>query len=96
MKTKSYFLVLAALIYTIVGCTDKELFNEPGSDPVLKSSNPKIKIAVMSDMHYMDRTLLPEDINACLDFQKVLIADGYKLTEISDPIFREAVAEIKG
>jgi hypothetical protein len=43
----------------------------------------------------MDRTLLPEDISACPDFQSVLITDGYKLTEISDPIFRKAVAEIK-
>ena len=49
----------------------------------------------MSDMHYMDRTMLPEDIFACPDFQEVLVADGYKLTEISDPVFREAVSQIR-
>ena len=92
---KKFAFLFAALILMIVGCTDNELIPEPESGSFLKSSNAKIKIAVMSDMHYMDRTLLPEDISACPDFQKMLVADGYKLTEISDPIFRAAVAEIK-
>jgi len=95
MKTKTYLLTLIPLIFIIMGCTDKDLLPDIESNIVLKSSNPPIKIAVMSDMHYMDRTMLPEDIFACPDFQEVLVADGYKLTEISDPVFREAVSQIR-
>lgn len=95
MKSKSFFFVLASLILVLTGCNDKDLLTEPESVSVIKSSAIKIKIAVLSDIHYMDRTLIPEDISANPAFQAVLIADGYKLTEISDPIFRKAISELK-
>lgn len=55
--------------------------------------SPQIKIAVVSDIHYLDPALMPDDYVTNEDFQKMMAGDR-KLIELSDPIFRKAIEEI--
>jgi predicted MPP superfamily phosphohydrolase len=95
MKTNLLISVLATLIFLFMGCTEKELL--PESDPVLslKSSNAKLKIAVITDIHYMDQTMLPETPGDNPDFQTLLFNSYNKMIELSEPIFDEAISELR-
>lgn len=95
MKTKKYLLTLATLIFLIVGCTDKDHFTETETSPELKSSNPKLKIVVVSDIHYMDHSLLPENPEVNADFQSLLFSSYNKMVEMSEPIFLKTISELK-
>jgi 3',5'-cyclic AMP phosphodiesterase CpdA len=53
-----------------------------------------LKIAVVSDIHYMDPSLLKNNASAGAAFQAYLDADP-KLIEFSDPIFRTVIAQLK-
>lgn len=53
-----------------------------------------LKIAVVSDIHYMDPSLLTNNASAGDAFQNYLAADP-KLIEYSDPIFRKVIADLK-
>jgi predicted MPP superfamily phosphohydrolase len=57
-------------------------------------NNFHLKIAVVSDIHYMDPSLLKNHANTGAAFNAYLDADP-KLIEFSDPIFRNVVAQIK-
>ena len=94
MKTKLLIPALFALILIFMGCKDEML---PGPDTVssLKSSNAKLKIAVVSDIHYMDHSLLPAVPEENPDFQKLLISGYNKLVEMSEPIFFAGIGEYK-
>ncbi len=61
----------------------------------LKSAKPKMKIAVMSDIHYLDPALMTGNPSTFPtgDFQTYLNSDP-KLLEFSNPILRKAIAEI--
>jgi len=93
MKTRLLFLALFTLI--MMGCTEKELLTEPESSSVLKSVAAKVKIAVISDIHYMDQTLLPETPEDNPDFQTLLFNSYNKMVELSEPIFDEAISELR-
>ncbi len=93
MKTRLLFLALFTLI--MMGCTEKELLTEPESSSVLKSAVAKFKIAVVSDIHYMDQTLLPETPEDNPDFQTLLFNSYNKMIELSEPIFDEAISELR-
>lgn len=93
MKTKLLFFALFTLI--MMGCNEKELLTEPESSSVLKSAVAKVKIAVISDIHYMDQTLLPETPEDNPDFQTLLFDSYNKMVELSEPIFNEAISELR-
>jgi predicted phosphodiesterase len=57
-------------------------------------ANFHLKIAVVSDIHYMDPSLLKNNANTGAAFNAYLDADP-KLIEFSDPIFRNAITQIK-
>ena len=59
----------------------------------LKSAAINLKIAVMSDIHYLDPILMKNGAASGLAFQNYLNSDP-KLIEFSDPIFRKAIAEV--
>jgi 3',5'-cyclic AMP phosphodiesterase CpdA len=55
--------------------------------------NP-LKIAIVSDIHYMDPSLLKNNAAAGAAFQAYLDQDP-KLIEFSDPIFRQCISQLK-
>lgn len=95
MKIKSALLAFTTLIILITGCSEHNLFTEPESVSALKSANAKLKIAVISDIHYMDHSLLPVAPEENVDFQALLFNSYNKMVEMSEPIFLETVAELK-
>ncbi|MCY1720439.1 metallophosphoesterase [Prolixibacteraceae bacterium Z1-6] len=95
MKTKSYLLAFVSMIFLIVSCTEMDLLPEPESDLVLKSSSSKLKVAVITDIHYMDHSLLPENPEENADFQYLLFTSYNKMIELSEPIFLKTVSELK-
>jgi 3',5'-cyclic AMP phosphodiesterase CpdA len=95
MKKIKFFLMV--LIFIVSSCEKDQLLdphNQSGDDIAnLKSSSPKIRIAVISDIHYLDPSLMPDDYVNDPDFQESMSMDR-KLIELSDPIFRKAMSEI--
>jgi len=65
--------------------------NEKSSFDIATS---QLKIAVVSDIHYMDPSLLTNNAAAGDAFQNYIAADP-KLIEYSDPIFRKVMADLK-
>jgi 3',5'-cyclic AMP phosphodiesterase CpdA len=96
MKNVKYFFLMISVFF-VASCTKDQIFNEPDQVPddmlSLKSASGKLKIAVVSDIHFMDPSLLPEDPASNPYFQYYLAKDP-KLIEFSDPIFREVIAEL--
>jgi 3',5'-cyclic AMP phosphodiesterase CpdA len=91
------FTFIVLMLFITASCS-KDLLNDvPGQSPEgiisLKSSFAKLKIAVVSDIHYMNPSLLPDDVAGNQDFQDYLAKDP-KLIELSDPIFRKVVSEL--
>jgi 3',5'-cyclic AMP phosphodiesterase CpdA len=96
MKTLKLFTILALGILA-ASCSKDLVISQPDqtSDEIniLKSARPHLKIAVMSDIHYLDPSLM---VNGAADgaaFQTYLQYDP-KLIAFSAPIFKEAVSEI--
>lgn len=96
MKALNYFLFLFLALWA-VSCSKEMLVNQPeqtvGETNGLKSATIGLKIAVMSDIHYLDQSLMKNGAAAGLAFQTYLNSDP-KLIEFSDPIFRETVSQI--
>ena len=65
--------------------------NEKSSFDIATS---QLKIAVVSDIHYLDPSLLTNNAAAGDAFQNYIAADP-KLIEYSDPIFRKVIADLK-
>jgi 3',5'-cyclic AMP phosphodiesterase CpdA len=95
MKTKILVLNLAMIMILISGCNDNYLYNDPEPDLQLKSSDAKLKIALISDIHYMDHALLPEGPDQNPAFQSLLFSSYNKLIEMSEPIFAKTLSELK-
>jgi predicted MPP superfamily phosphohydrolase len=78
-------------------CTKDPMINEPDqiNDQInsFKSAMPHMKIAVMSDIHYLDATLLKNGAAEGAAFQTYLNSDP-KLIEFSGPILEKAISEI--
>src|SRR6201986_4908873 len=89
MKQK-LLLIVMPLITMILSCA-KEHPIDKGPFPLRDKS---FKIAVVSDIHYMDPSLLKNNASAGAAFQAYLDADP-KLIEFSDPIFRTVIAQLK-
>jgi 3',5'-cyclic AMP phosphodiesterase CpdA len=98
MKTK--FLVIVALFsYSFISCKKefrKSSLNTPLKSKVSwqKSINPHLKIAIVSDIHYMHPSLMINNGAAGAAFQNYLNQDP-KLVQYSDPIWRQVLAELK-
>jgi 3',5'-cyclic AMP phosphodiesterase CpdA len=94
MKTLR-FIVYLAILLAIVACEkqDRDFRQSPiiGGINDHYNFNPKeLKIAVLSDLHYMDPSLLKEDGSA---FQMYLMQDRKLLAE-SDAILQELINEL--
>jgi predicted MPP superfamily phosphohydrolase len=95
MKTLRFLFTILAICF-LAACTKDlptdDLSQIPANgNNALKSKPAQLKIAVMSDIHYMDPSLLIADGAA---FQTYLAYDP-KLLQFSDPIFRTALSKIK-
>ena len=97
MKNLKFFF-LSLMIIVSASCTKDALLDPSGmltdDSNSLKSSQAKLKIAVISDIHYFDPTLMPADPENDYYFQKYLAQDP-KLIHLSDPIFRQVISELK-
>jgi len=95
MMRRIAFLLL--LVLAAFGCTKDRYFDSAGlqfgDDATMKSSSPKVKIAVISDIHFLDPSLMPENYVTNPDFQQDMSMDR-KLIELSDPIFREVISRL--
>jgi predicted phosphodiesterase len=93
MKLKSLFIPYVWMLIIASACskvTPIETGNKGGG--IFYGHN--LKIAVVSDIHYMDPSLLKNNAAAGTAFQDYLAADP-KLIEFSDPIFRTVIAQLK-
>lgn len=95
MKTKNLIAALL-LIFLAVSCAKDYLPDSPEANQgnmELKSASPHLNIAVMSDIHYMDQSLLPVNAAGEAYFQEYLAQDP-KLLEFSDPILRKVISQL--
>ncbi|MCW3108371.1 MAG: metallophosphoesterase [Segetibacter sp.] len=97
---KSKFLFIVVLLSQLVFSCKKEfaedpLITSPGStSSAKKDGNSHLKIAIVSDIHYMHPSLLVNNGAAGTAFQNYVNQDP-KLVEFSDPIWRQVMAELK-
>ena len=95
MKKLKFFLLPAILI--AASCAKDQWYvpNAPvsGNASAFNIISPQIRIAVISDIHYLDLSLMPDDYVNNPYFQGTMAYDR-KLIELSDPIFREAIDEL--
>jgi 3',5'-cyclic AMP phosphodiesterase CpdA len=95
MKTKN-FLAALLIVFFAASCTKDYLIDSPeviSENNDLKSASPHLKIAVVSDIHYFDPSLLPVDPVGEAYFQEYLAQDP-KLLEFSDPILRKVISDL--
>ena len=96
MKTR--LLITLFLLFIISSCK-KETFPETNrsADELsfnnVQNSSGQLKIAVVSDIHYMDPSLLANGAENGYAFQMYLAQDP-KLLEYSDAIFRETITRL--
>jgi 3',5'-cyclic AMP phosphodiesterase CpdA len=89
MKEKLLLSILTAII--VLSSCRKELQPDKGPFP---NPGARLKIAVVSDIHYMNPSLLKNNAAGGAAFQAYLDADP-KLIEFSDPIFRTVITQLK-
>ncbi len=95
MKSKLW-LVIVLLSQLILSCK-KEYFNDEAAKAKKserEKDKPHLRIAIVSDIHYMDPSLLINNGAAGTAFQNYLDQDP-KLVQYSDPIFRNVLVDIK-
>ncbi|MBG0858401.1 MAG: metallophosphoesterase [Bacteroidales bacterium] len=95
MKKSEYFLLV--MIFLCASCA-KDQWNDPpgllpGNNSPFNRISPQIKIAVVSDIHYMDPSIAPDDPENNQYWQDYVSHDR-KIFELSDPIFRKVVSEL--
>jgi predicted MPP superfamily phosphohydrolase len=96
---KLKFLLLILMIFAVAGCKKDFLADDTSqamndSYNALKCKPLQLKIAVISDIHYMSPSLLKNGAANGAAFQAYLAADP-KLLEYSDPIFRKVISQLK-
>jgi len=95
MKKLKFCLLI--IIFISASCAKDQLLDPQNQVTDHFSSKhciaPKIKIAVVSDIHYMDQSIMPDDVKNNPYFLEYLSKDR-KLLEVSDPIFRKVVFEL--
>jgi 3',5'-cyclic AMP phosphodiesterase CpdA len=91
---KILYLLITFSVFLVTSCMKENPLT--GNFPIDKGSygnSSKLKIAVISDIHYMDGSLLKNNAATGLAFQNYLAADP-KLLEYSDPIFRQCISQV--
>lgn len=98
------FFYLMLLIFLVASCTkdqftdQDQLMNSPelltGNSSPFNLICPQIRIAVVSDLHFMDPSIAPEDPENNLYWQEYVSHDR-KIYEFGDPVFREVVMDLK-
>lgn len=88
---KNTWIFMALLLEFALSCK-KDFLHEKGPWP--KGPNHHLKIAIVSDIHYMHPSLLQSNGAAGLAFQNYVNQDP-KMVEYSDAIFRQVMAELK-
>lgn len=97
MKSFKLLFILAAIFW--LSACNKDLNLDPlnpaleTNTNVLKSKSLQLKIAVVSDIHYLDPSLMQNNAANGIAFQSYLAADP-KLIEFSGPIFKEVISEL--
>ena len=98
MKTLKFLFDLTVICF-VAACTKDLPIAELSQAPVngndeTKCKPAELKIEVISDIHYMDHSLLLNGAENGLAFQTYLTYDP-KLIQFGDPIFRTAISKIK-
>jgi 3',5'-cyclic AMP phosphodiesterase CpdA len=97
MKTKM-FLLLAFVCQCFLSCkkdfTKYPVLDDAETNPGKNEGNSHLKIAIVSDIHYMHPSLLINDGAEGKAFQDYLNQDP-KLVQYSDPIWRQVMAALK-
>ncbi len=90
---KLFYLIITCLVFFSSSCMKEAPWtNATGKGEYIHTSI-QLKIAVVSDIHYMDASLLKHNAASGAAFQAYLAADP-KLLEYSDPIFRQCISQI--
>ena len=93
-KSRLFHLLLLMLV--VASCAKDQWSEAPlkvqGNNSPYNLICPQIKIVVVSDIHYLDPVLMPDDVNNQY-FQAVLAGDR-KIIELSDPIFRRVMEDV--
>jgi predicted phosphodiesterase len=95
MKTLNCILCLI-LVILAVSCSKDQILNAPeqvSAENELKSASTQMKIAVISDIHYLDPSLMTNNAAAGTAFQNYLDASP-NLLEFVDPIFKKTMSQI--
>ncbi|MEP7141507.1 MAG: metallophosphoesterase [Ferruginibacter sp.] len=101
MKQKLWLIVI--LLGQLVLSCKRELMNDhndqgcnfsESDNTANRGGNNQLKIAIVSDIHYMHPSLLGANGASGLAFQNYLNQDP-KMVEYSDPIFRKVLAELR-
>jgi predicted MPP superfamily phosphohydrolase len=95
----SYLFIILAVTFLLNSCmedliTDPINLSSESNDNDLKSKQLPIKIAIVSDIHYLDPSLMKNNAADGADFQSYLAADP-KLIQFSDPIFRKVISDLQ-
>src|SRR5664279_2113530 len=92
---KCFYAILSLSIFMATSCVK----NSPleGEFPIGKgghgNNDRQLKIAIVSDIHYMSSSLLKNNAAAGAAFQAYLDQDP-KLIQYSDPIFRQCMSQV--
>ena len=90
---KRYLLFLMFAFFLATSCMkENPLISFPGKGGH-DGQGDELKIAVVSDIHYMSASLLKNHANTGAAFQAYLDQDP-KLIEFSDPIFRQCIQQV--
>jgi predicted MPP superfamily phosphohydrolase len=96
MKQLKFYLII--VLSLLAASCSKDLVTDQPDQTItngmnLKSANAPLKIAVMSDLHYLHPSLMKNNAESGEAFQTYLMYDP-KLIEFSEPILKKAIAEI--
>jgi predicted MPP superfamily phosphohydrolase len=96
MKKLESFLLL--LIFLCASCAKDQWFDPPLKGPGNNNSpynliSPQIRIAVLSDIHFMDPAIAPDDPENNPEWQSMVTHDR-KIFELSAPIFIKVVSDL--
>ncbi len=90
---KQFYLLLLSVFFLASSCMkENPLTNFPDKGGHIGNGN-QLKIAIVSDIHYMAASLLKNNANTGAAFQAYLDQDP-KLIEFSDPIFRQCIKQV--
>ena len=92
MKKRYYVFLMFAFFLATSCMKENPLTNFPGKGGHVGEGDG-MKIAIVSDIHYMSASLLKNHANTGAAFQAYLDQDP-KLIEFSDPIFRQCIQQV--